>query len=424
MKPYWFILFICFTLALSAQAVTNNSRPGIEQALSTAIQQATARVTRNSVIVVIPITTADNTIKDFVTSESEYILQNQGFSIVDRVQLDKIRTEQKLQTSGEIDSRTMSTLGRFSGANYILTGRVDNVSGQQTLWLRVLDVQTSDITGTAQVTFGENQPIPNPIGIEDAILVAIEQATSKITPNSKLAIVNVESPTTIKDFITGESEFTLVNKAYKVIDRAQLDRIRQEQGFQSSGEVDDKTAVDIGKFAGADYLINIRADGRDGLTRLRWRILDTQTALLAGTASVPYQGVSSKIPALSIENALIQAINQASPRVTKDSRIAIIQIISSDTSTRDYVLGEAGHILVSQGFRVSNRSELDRIRREQGIQYSGEVDDRTAVDLGKLSGVKYIITGRVDGIDSLRRLRLRVLDTETAEVIGVSSVRF
>jgi len=403
---------------------TQSAEYGIEQAISIATQQATPRVPLSSVVVVLPPTTTDNILRDFITSETGYILLNQGYRVVDRAQLERIRAEQKLQISGEIDSRTMVSLGKFSGANYILTGRIDYDSGKKTLWIRILDVQTSDIIGTAQVSFGDSQPLSNLISIEDAVQVALDQATSRFTPNSKLAIVNVDAPSSIKDFITGESEYSLVNKAFKVVDRSQLDRIRHEQGFQVSGEVDDKTAVDIGKLAGADYLINIRADGMGGLTRLRWRVLDTGTALLAGTASVPYQGVSSKTPALPIEDALVQAISQAIPRVTKDSRIAILQITSRDTSAREYILGEAGHILVSQGFRVSNRSELDRIRQEQGIQYSGEIDDKTAVDLGKLSGVRYIITGKIDGVDSLLRLRLRILDTETAEVVGVSSVRF
>jgi len=236
--------------------------------------------------------------------------------------------------------------------------------------------------------------------------------------------VNVDAVAGIKDFITGESEQALVNKGFKIVDRVQLDRIRREQGFQISGEIDDRTAVSLGKFAGADYLVNIKADGRGCLTRLRWRILDTETALLAGISSVPYEGISDNTPSQSIENALEQAVNQATEKITKDTRIAIIQITATDTTMRNYVLGEVGHILVSQGFRVSNRSELDRIRREQGIQYSGEVDDRSAVDLGKMSGVRYIITGRIDGTEELRRLRLRILDTESAEVVGVASVRF
>jgi hypothetical protein len=33
-----------------------------------------------------------------------------------------------------------------------------------------------------------------------------------------------------------------------------------------------------------------------------------------------------------------------------------------------------------------NRSELDRIRREQNFQMSGEVDDETAVSIGKIAG--------------------------------------
>jgi len=404
----------------SQNQLTGNA---IEQVLSNAIQRSTASISKNSVIAVIPVTTNNNILREFITGETEFLLVGQGFRVVDRGQLDRIRREQRFQSSGEVDDRTAISLGKFSGADYIVTGRISGEGSTQRLRMQLLDVQTAELSGTASVDFGESQPLSNPAGLEDAVRTAVQQATAKVSKNAKMAIVDVLSGSNA-DFIRGESEYTLVNQGFRVVDRGQLDRIRQEQGIQASWEVDDRTAVNIGRLAGAEYLITIRADGQGGLTRLRWRILSTQTALVTGVASVPYQGTSSRGTVLSLENALTSAIDQATTKVTKDTRIAVVQITTTNTSHRDYVMGESGHILVNKGFRVVNRNEIDRIRNEQRIQYSGEVDDKTTVDIGKLAGAKYIITGRIDGTGNLQRLRLRVLDTETAEVVGVSSVRF
>jgi hypothetical protein len=54
---------------------------------------------------------------------------------------------------------------------------------------------------------------------------------------------------------------------------------------------------------------------------------------------------------------------------------------------------------------------------------SGEVDDDTAISIGKIIGADIIVTGRVDGEGTLRRLRLRALNTQTAQVVGVASER-
>jgi hypothetical protein len=43
----------------------------------------------------------------------------------------------------------------------------------------------------------------------------------------------------------------MVNNGLIMIDRSQLDRIRREQNFQFSGDVDDEQRVFIGKIAGA-----------------------------------------------------------------------------------------------------------------------------------------------------------------------------
>jgi len=64
-----------------------------------------------------------------------------------------------------------------------------------------------------------------------------------------------------------------------------LDRIRTEQQFGLTGEVDDSTAARIGNIAGASVVITGRVDGEGKLRRLRLRALDTANGQVVGTAS-------------------------------------------------------------------------------------------------------------------------------------------
>ena len=125
-----------------------------------------------------------------------------------------------------------------------------------------------------------------------------------------------------------------------------------------------------------------------------------------------------------IECALERASRQVLINVDKNSRIAIVYVTSRDQTITEYVTGELEYILVSNGFILTDRSQLDRIRHEQNLQLSGEVDDATAVSIGRFVGADIIMTGVVDGEGALRRLRLRALNTQTAQIVGVASEHF
>jgi hypothetical protein len=55
---------------------------------------------------------------------------------------------------------------------------------------------------------------------------------------------------------------------------------------------------------------------------------------------------------------------------------------------------------------------------------SGEVDDASAVSIGKFAGAAIAITGSVSGSNETRRLRLRALNTEDGQVLAVASEQF
>ncbi|MDR1444629.1 MAG: CsgG/HfaB family protein [Treponema sp.] len=126
----------------------------------------------------------------------------------------------------------------------------------------------------------------------------------------------------------------------------------------------------------------------------------------------------------SVEASLARAAEIIMNRAPPNSKMAIVYVTASDAEISEFIAGELEFIMVGKGFTLIDRSELDRIRREQSFQMSGEVDDTQAVSIGKIAGADVIITGSVTGTGSLRRLRLRALSTETGQVLAAASERF
>jgi len=135
------------------------------------------------------------------------------------------------------------------------------------------------------------------------------------------------------------------------------------------------------------------------------------------------KAAASSSATAGIEDALERAATQALKNIPQKAKIAIVYITGIDRNTTDYITGELEYIWQSKGYSIVDRSQLDMIRKEQKFQLSGEVDDATAVSIGKFAGASAIVTGRIDGEGNLRRLRLRILDTQTADVIGTASER-
>jgi len=281
---------------------------------------------------------------------------------------------------------------------------------------------------TISINFNETSrtnTTPSENSIDDALPIAIEQAFARVPSDSKIAILSMSATTqSLQEYVVGELEYLLTKQDLNVVDRTQLEKIRTERHLQTSSDIDDRTSISMGKFLGAGFIVTALTDGAGSLQRLRLRVLDVETAEVVGIASVPFGNLNTRSPLFNEENALLHAIEQATINVEKNARIAMLQVTTLDSSLKDYILHESEFVLLNQGYRIVDRNQLNSIITEQGFQRSSEVDDNTAVAIGKIAGVNYLITGRIDGIDNLRRLRLRVLDVETATVVGVASVRF
>lgn len=94
---------------------------------------------------------------------------------------------------------------------------------------------------------------------------------------------------------------------------------------------------------------------------------------------------------------------------------------------------------LSSRFSVIEREKLDMVLKEQGLSTSGALDQQTAAEIGKVLGIRYIITGGIDkfAINTTKggfggvggaytkaeaTINLRLIDTTTAErLVAVSA---
>ncbi len=72
-----------------------------------------------------------------------------------------------------------------------------------------------------------------------------------------------------------------------------------------------------------------------------------------------------------------------------------------------------------EGIQVVERSQLNDMLREQDLALSGRLDESSAVEIGRLLGVQYVVTGQATDIVGNLRMDIRAIDVETSEIVAV-----
>lgn len=118
------------------------------------------------------------------------------------------------------------------------------------------------------------------------------------------------------------------------------------------------------------------------------------------------------------EKAAKGAVDLLNSKLPSGSNIIIMKESSRQESSRiDYVVDQITKSIIQKGnLKVVDRSNQVLINTEQEYQLSGNVSDDTIVSIGHQLGAKYIVICRISGEMSLRRLTVKVLNVETAQI--------
>ena len=74
----------------------------------------------------------------------------------------------------------------------------------------------------------------------------------------------------------------------------------------------------------------------------------------------------------------------------------------------------------NKNFTVVDRNSIELIIKEQKFQYSGIVDEKTAVELGKMIGASVIVFGTITEFTNKVSIDSKILNVESAKIIGTT----
>ncbi|MCL2184814.1 MAG: InlB B-repeat-containing protein [Treponema sp.] len=119
--------------------------------------------------------------------------------------------------------------------------------------------------------------------LDTAIKEAATQMETRIPSRTMVALVSLASPSTAfsTQVLTRLESAIVSNGKLIVVDRANLDKIRAEQGFQLSGEVDDESAKSIGKLLGAGAIVTGSLTDLGDVYSLTLKAINIETATVA-----------------------------------------------------------------------------------------------------------------------------------------------
>lgn len=221
--------------------------------------------------------------------------------------------------------------------------------------------------------------------------------------------------------------------AVRLVERSKIESILDEIRLQESGAVDEKTAIRLGNAAGAHvFIYGIIDKGKDGIV-IKPKIVDVDRRVTTRIPDVSGEqdDILDLAQRLSMSIAKALDLEESSSTARPDDwpggTLAVLPFFNnSETAGPDIRIALAdmavNRLLKQERFKLIERSRIELVLKEQGLQQTGVVDERTAVRLGKLLGASALLIGSF--IESKEKIRVdaRIVAVESGKASVLDSV--
>jgi hypothetical protein len=121
--------------------------------------------------------------------------------------------------------------------------------------------------------------------LDAAIKEAAVKMGKSLSQKTEVALVSLASTSVqLSEYVISRLEAALVDDGKLIVlDRANLDKVREEQGFQLSGDVDDNSAKAIGKMVGAGAIVTGSFINLGDVYGLSLKAINMETAAVAAS---------------------------------------------------------------------------------------------------------------------------------------------
>ena len=197
--------------------------------------------------------------------------------------------------------------------------------------------------------------------LDRALNDAVVYFDSRLQSGAKVIILNMRTTQELSDYIIDEIASYIVNGSKLiVIDRRNLDAIRQEMNFQMSGDVSDETAQRIGQMLGAQYIISGSLQSLGDVQRLRVQALVVETAQITGMINLNIPSNDRVIMALSPRGEGAVGGNRNGPAGTTQPPAVLPAYPDTGMKPEKRIPARAGNFEITRGTRVPTPIDMNR----------------------------------------------------------------
>ena len=125
---------------------------------------------------------------------------------------------------------------------------------------------------------------------------------------------------------------------------------------------------------------------------------------------------------LSLDEAVERAAADIGAKLPKGTKLAVVSFASESPQVSGYLMEELNFALLDRGLVVTDRANLESVRKELNFQMTAEVDEKTAQSIGKFLGVEYVVTGQFVFTGEEYRFRVITEHTKTVERVAASNL--
>ncbi len=243
-----------------------------------------------------------------------------------------------------------------------------------------------------------------PVPLDQAIARSVSSLSETLKKDTIVAVLHCQAPTSrLADYVLTESVFALVNqRKFTVVERKDIDLVREELDFQLSGDVSDESAQSIGQMLGAEVIVSCSIDDRD---ILRMKAIEVSTARLLAVSS------AEVLPSGAFETL---------------SRKLVLVADCVPNGADDSLAKAVGGVLLSsvsgaEGFRAVSGESRARALGERGVSLTDLSNKATRSRIVKLTEADAILLSTISHESGVWLLSMNLVNVATGTVLSGST---
>ncbi len=240
--------------------------------------------------------------------------------------------------------------------------------------------------------------------LDRAISRSVSALSSSLAKDTVVAVLHCQAPTSrLADYVLSETVFAFVGeRKLVVVERSDIQLVKDELDFQLSGDVSDESAQSIGQMLGAQVIVSCSIDERN---LLRMKAIEVSTARLVAVSSVEVEP-SGLVDSLS--RKLVLVADCVANGAEKSLATAVSGVILSSVSGAD-------------GFRAVSGESRNRALGERGVSLSDMSNKATRSRIVKLTEADAILLSTISQEGGVWLLSMNLVNVATGTILSGST---